>query len=152
MDEQELYAAVGQIVVGASALEWQVALLIALAEGRGRDRAREIAGQTGRAKELLKKRAEADPSLRPLHNDVQQLLDERGTLAHSLLFVVRQGDEDFYWAPDVGGQLYEEGHLLLMWNPRRDARIPLTLPQLRLHAQALQDAASRVAQARESLS
>lgn len=48
MDDQEFLAAIGQIVVNASVLEWEVAVLVALAEGHSgdgaRDRACELAG------------------------------------------------------------------------------------------------------------
>ncbi len=153
MDDQEILAAIGQIVVNASVLESEVAVLAALTEGSSgeaaHNRAREIAGKTGQAVSLLRSRAESDHRLGPLLRDVKGALGERGILAHSVAYLVsRQADEDFVFLPGgEGAPFYDDDELLVIWHPRTDRRTFVTLHQLRLQAQGLRIAVDRVRQA-----
>jgi hypothetical protein len=123
MEDQELLAAIGQVVVNAAVLEYQVAVLVAVIEGRAEERARELAASTGEAMRALKKLAavqEAPAHLRGLYRDARAVLDDRHVLAHSIAMVDMETD---------GAPGYS------IWNPRRDADAPVTVPQLLEHAQ-----------------
>jgi hypothetical protein len=153
VDDQEVLAAIGRVVVNASVLEWEVAALVALAEGQasvaaGSERARQIASRTGEAVRQLEVRAKADPGLRPLLQDVRSVLDERHRLAHSIIFVVAKlGDEDFFMFPHGPEDFAGDDEMTVIWNPRINTETRLTLHQLGLHAQALRIAFDRVKQA-----
>jgi len=80
--ELELLAAIGQVVVNATVLEYQIAALVAVMEGRDRDRARELARRTGEAMRQLEKQVKARPGradLRRLHRDAGAVLENRQT-------------------------------------------------------------------------
>jgi hypothetical protein len=153
VDDQEMLAAIGQVIVSASVLEWEVAVLAALSEGTDpsgvRDRVRHLASSSGAAVRRLAELADADPRIRPLLRDVKSVLDSRHILAHSVMYVVGKGeDEDFAVLPrgqavDFGG----EDELMVIWHPRTDWERHLPLRQLRLQAQDLRIAFDRVQQA-----
>ena len=150
MDDQEILAAIGHMVLSASVLEWEVAVLVAVSEGRGSDRAREIAGEAGEAVRQLHALTESDRGLRSLLHDVQTVLEDRDVLVHALAFVVtRQGSEDFYCLPRglVGLGPDDQDELLFIWSPRDGSEQPVTIQQLRLHDQGLSSTVDRVRKA-----
>jgi len=128
-DENEWLAAIGQVVVNAAVLEWQIALFVALLEGQGHERARELAGTTGAAMRELKKQSNASPVLEPLYRDAKAVLDDRGILAHSIATVGagQNGDESFF-----------------IWHPRSGNEAEVTPAKLREHAQDIRIATNRV--------
>src|SRR5271169_3853037 len=116
MENQELLAAIGQVVVNAAVLEYQVAVLVAVIEGRDEERARELAGITGKAMRALEELAavqQAPAHLRGLYRDARAVLRDRHVLVHSIAMVDMETD---------GAPGYS------IWNPRRDAEVPVTAP------------------------
>jgi len=125
--ELELLAAIGQVVVNATVLEYQIAALVAVMEGRDRDRARELARRTGEAMRQLEKQVKARP--RPSGPAAAAPRRRGGTrkpadLVHSIVFTDEPpGSEAAYG----------------IWNPRRDAEVPITAAQLLDHAHDITD-------------
>ena len=88
MDDTELLAAIGRIVVNAALLEYSVAELVAVIEGlRGeacQERAVWIASKAGRAMILFERASEHRPDLVALMQDTRVLLQVRHFVAHSV--------------------------------------------------------------------
>jgi hypothetical protein len=88
MDDTELLAAIGRIVVEAAVPEYSVAMLVAVTEGlRGEacgDRAMAIVKKTGEAMRLFERLAEKRPDLAWLMRDTKGLLGARHFVAHAI--------------------------------------------------------------------
>jgi hypothetical protein len=88
VDDTELLAAIGRMVVEAAVLEYAVARLVAVSEGlRGaasEDRALEIVRKTGEAMRQFRALAEKRPKIAYLMRDTEGLLGARHFVAHSI--------------------------------------------------------------------
>ncbi len=88
MDDTELLAAIGRIIVEAAVLEYTVAELVAVSEGL-RDEACEgravaIVRKPGQAMRLFERLAEQRPGLAWLVNDTKSMLAARHFVAHAV--------------------------------------------------------------------
>jgi hypothetical protein len=123
MADRELLAAIGEIVVDAAALEYFIAVLVSVIEGRDEERARKLASSPGAARHALKGLVSTRPDrldLRRLYQDAVAVLDDRHVIVHSVAMAtdLDRGDE-----PGLG-----------IWNPRRDSETRITAPQVLDHA------------------
>jgi hypothetical protein len=88
IDDTDLMAAIGRMVVEAAVLEYAVARLVAVTEGLHVDaceqRALAIVRQTGNAMRMFESLAEQRPDLAWLMRDTQGLLGARHFAAHSV--------------------------------------------------------------------
>jgi hypothetical protein len=89
MDDTELLADVGRIVVNAAMLEYATAELVAITEGLRdaacRERAVEIVKVSGKAMRLFKDLAGERPEFRWLCGEVHIMLGARHFIAHSVV-------------------------------------------------------------------
>ena len=126
---QDLMAAIGRIVVGAAALEYCVAVLVALTEGHrdraAEDRALQLIQEAGAPVRELRQLAAGPPgrrNLKGLLREAEAVLDERNFVVHAIPL------EDI----TVG----EQGGLI-GWHPRTGQEIRLTTPAVLGHVQDL---------------
>jgi hypothetical protein len=89
VDDTELMAAIGRMVVNAGVLEYFVAELVAVIEGlrdeeARHDRAVEILRVTGKAMRLFERVAKQRPDLEWLMRDTKAMLGARHFVAHSV--------------------------------------------------------------------
>jgi hypothetical protein len=91
MENEDLMAAVGKVVVDAAALEYSVAVLVATTEGHQdqdcEDRALALVKDVGRAMRELKNLASAHlerPGLMGLWRDVRAVLNGRNVIVHAI--------------------------------------------------------------------
>jgi hypothetical protein len=85
--DRELLAAIGQVVVDAAALEYFIAVLVAVIEGRDEEWARKQVAQTGAARRALERLVNGRPDrpdLGRLCQDAAAVLDDRHRIAHSV--------------------------------------------------------------------
>lgn len=92
MDDTELLAAIGRMVVNASELEYAIAELVAVAEGlrdeKCTKRATAIVAITGEGRRLFRSLAKGRADLQWLEGQTALMLNARNFVAHS----IRQGD------------------------------------------------------------
>jgi hypothetical protein len=123
MEDRELLAAIGQVVVDAALLEYFIAVLVAAMEGRDEEWAhRELAARAGAARRALKDLVTARPDradLGRLYQDAVAVLDDRHVIVHS----VAVADLDASSAPGMG-----------IWHPRSNTEVRITAPQVLDHA------------------
>ena len=125
MEDQELLAAIGLVVVNAAAFDYAIAVLTATLESADTERVRDLASTSGKARKALTKIADANRDrldIRMLSKAANELLDDRGILAHSIILT----DTEYSGQPTYSS-----------WNPKRDAEAPVTIEQLLEHAQAM---------------
>jgi hypothetical protein len=89
MDDTELLAAIGRIVVNAAMLEYAVAELVAVIEGlrdaeARQERAVEIVRVTGKGMRLFERAAKQRPDLGWLLRDTRTMLNARHFVAHAV--------------------------------------------------------------------
>jgi hypothetical protein len=102
MEEQEVLAALGKVVMESAFMEWLVALLVAAVEGKSRDYAEDLCKQPGVAMRALQEASGSDHSLLRLYEDADALRKHRNLLAHSVAMVgmdVRHNKVCLYWHP-----------------------------------------------------
>jgi hypothetical protein len=127
MEDKELMAAIGQVVVGSAVLEYSVAVLVAMTDGhRDQDcenHALAMVKKTGRTMRELRKLADAHPErpgLMQLWRDARAVLDDRNVIAHSVAL------EDI----EAGGHTG-----LVILHPRSGTETQLTTPEVLSHVQ-----------------
>ncbi len=88
VDDTELMAAIGRMVVNAAVLDYSIAELVAVTEGLRdeacQDRATAIVKKTGKAMRLFERLAEERPDLDWLMRDTKGLRQARNFVAHSV--------------------------------------------------------------------
>jgi hypothetical protein len=129
--EDELLAAIGQVVVDAAVLEYFIAVLVAVIEDLDDYQVRELAAHPGGARRELKKLVTARPDrpdLRRLYQDAKAVIEDRHVIVHSIALAD---------AEDRG----ESG--LGIWNPRSDTETRITAPQVLDHAHDIRIVARR---------
>lgn len=118
MVERYTLAAIGEVVVDAAVLEYWLAVLVAAAEGKDDNRARDLAMKPGTLKafrELAKRRSDLDR----LYRDANAVFGDRHVLAHSVNLIVDDAN-------------LEPGYSI--WNPRHDAEARITRQEILEHA------------------
>lgn len=129
--ERELLAAIGEVVVDAAVLEYSIAVLVAVIEGRDEERARELVARAGRVLPALKDLVTARPDrpgLLPLYRDAKAVLDDRHVIVHS----VALADMEARGEPGSG-----------IWHPRSDTELRITAAQVLDHAHDIRIVARR---------
>lgn len=107
MEEQEIYAALGKVVVMAAHMEWEVASLVAAVEGKDRDRTEELYTKSGKVMEALKRAGRSDDDLQRLYEEAVALIGRRHLIAHSLSMIsmdARSHKLYLYWHPKTGAE------------------------------------------------
>jgi hypothetical protein len=135
MEDKELMAAVGQVVVDSATLEYFAAVLVAMTEGhRDQDcenRALALVKNPGEAMGALKAVARArpeQPGFMRLWHDARAVLEDRNVIVHAVpLEVVRVGAE--------GG--------LIGWVPRKGREIEFTTSAVLDHSRDIRIACRR---------
>lgn len=110
----DLYAAIGEVVVEATKLEYAVAQLIAARWGWNDHHELAMVAKSGILRRQFWQLVEADPDWRAaqkLQRDTFAVLDDRHRLVHSV--VVHIVDDD------------GETHAIQMWNANSGAKVPL---------------------------
>jgi hypothetical protein len=131
----ELFEAIGKVTVYATALEWNLAYLAALALDKDDEWLRQCVAGTGKARRefvAVATHIERDESagtdlrgqIASLRQAANAVLDDRHVLVHSVVF------HSF----KVGGPI----PALTWWNPRSDAEAELTVDQVRDHVRDLE--------------
>lgn len=111
MDDTELMASIGRMVVNAALLEFAVAELVAITEGcrdeARLERATAIAVKPGEARRLFKRLAKQCPEFAWFVEDAQGLLNARHFAAHSIAqqdAIAEGGPALFVLSPKSGGE------------------------------------------------
>jgi hypothetical protein len=139
LEDRDLLAAIGEVVIDAAALEYAIAGLVAVADGLRdqacEDRAVAIVKDTGRAMKELRKLARAQPerNLMRLWRDAKSVLDDRHVIAHSLAMENAAGDD---------GQAG-----LVIFHPRSRRETTLTTSAILSHAHDIRITYRRFAEA-----
>jgi hypothetical protein len=140
VEDKELLAAIGKVIVDSATLEYAVAVLVATFEGH-RDQDREdralviVQDRRGGARGALRKLARQHPDRRDLKrvlSGADAVLEDRHVLAHSLML-----------------EEVESGAALI-FSPREQAETRITAGQVLDHAHDIRLAFDRVAQVIEA--
>lgn len=122
--DQELLAELGKVVVNSAVLEYTIAVLIALVEGRRgdacEDRAIDIVKQAGGVRRELAGLSEIRPGIARLCTETGQLLDSRNILVHSLI---------------TGDWRDRDQYIIAIYDPRRDTATVVTPQVAARHAE-----------------
>ena len=132
MEDHELLAAIGRVVVDAAVLEYFVAVLVAVIESQGEEHARNLVSQPGAALRELKRLVRERPDRRDLKlacHDAQAVLADRHVLAHSIALE----------QVEFRGQSAR-----VIWHPRSGRETQITAAQILGHVQDIRIAARRV--------
>ena len=132
VEDRELLAAIGEVVIDASALEYLIAVLVAATEGQPEEHARKLAASPGAARTALGKLSAARPArmdLELLYRDAVAVIKDRHRLVHS----VAMRDIQDSGEPGLG-----------MWNPDTNAEARITAPQVLDHARDIRILAHKV--------
>jgi hypothetical protein len=132
VEDQELFAAIGQVVVNAAVLEYFVAVLVAVIEGQGEEHAQMLAARPGEAMGKLGKLVRERPDrsdLKLAWHDTQAVLNDRHVIAHSVALE----------HVEVNGQLAR-----VIWHPRSGREAQITAAQVLGHVQDIRIATRRV--------
>ena len=132
MEDQELLAAIGQVMVDAAVLEYFVAVLVAVIEGQGEEHAQRLAARPGEAMRQLGKLVRERPDrsdLKLAWHDAQAVLNDRHVLAHSVALE----------HVEVNGQLAQ-----VIWHPRSGRETQITVAQVLGHVQDIRIATRRL--------
>lgn len=132
MEDQELLAAIGQVVVDAAVLEYFVAVLVAVIQGQGEEHAQMLAARPGAAMRqlwtLVGERSDRS-DLKLACHDAQAVLNDRHVIAHSIALE----------QVEVRGQRAQ-----VIWHPRSGRETRITAAQVLDHAHDVRIAARRV--------
>jgi hypothetical protein len=90
LESDQVYAAVGKMIVDAAFMEWTAAQLVAALNGENRSYAEDLC-RRGRVMRELKKAAESDTELSQLYTEIIDLRERRHELAHSVGMVASDG-------------------------------------------------------------
>ncbi len=90
MEVDEVYAAVGKVIVDAAFMEWTAAQLVAALNGEDRSYAENLC-RRNRVMRELKKATESDAELHQLYTEIFDLRERRHELAHSVGTVASDG-------------------------------------------------------------
>lgn len=136
VSDEALLVELGRVVASSTVLEFTIAVLVALTEGkRGRsvdDRALQIVERAGGARGRLKQLGEARPVVRWLCCDSYQLLEARNILVHAL----------------VTGRGREKGeYVQAIYSARHDTVEYVTAAVVARHARFFEENASRFREA-----
>lgn len=127
--DRELLAAIGEVVVDAAALEYFIAVLVAVIEGRDEEWARKQVAQTGAARRALERLVNGRPDrpdLGRLCQDAAAVLDDRHRIAHSVAM------RDMAEEPGMA-----------IWNPRSNTERRITASQVLAHARDIRTVTRR---------
>ena len=132
IDDQELLARLGKVVVNSTVLEYTIAVLVALTESkRGNacdDRAIEIVKQTGGARGQLAGLAKRRPDIEWLCSETDALLTSRNILVHSLI---------------LGHGQHEDQYVMSIYDPRRDTQTVINTDVVARHAEYFEQNCAR---------
>lgn len=90
LDSDQVYAAVGKVIVDAAFMEWTAAQLVAALKHENRSYA-EVLCRRGQVMRALKEAAGADAELLQLYREIYDLRERRHELAHSVGMVASDG-------------------------------------------------------------
>jgi hypothetical protein len=90
LDSDQVYAAVGKVIVDAAFMEWTAAQLVAALKRENRSYAEDLC-RRGRVMRELKKAAGSDAELWQLYREICGLRERRHELAHSVGMVASDG-------------------------------------------------------------
>jgi hypothetical protein len=111
---RELLAAIGEVVIEATKLEYALAHLVAVRWGWSAEHERAMSARSGAVREQVTKLVEADPdwtSMHRLRRDALAVLDDRHVLVHSLVLYAEDVDNDL---PGIE-----------LWHPKSDTSAAL---------------------------
>jgi hypothetical protein len=132
VEDQELLANLGKVVVNSTVLEYTIAVLVALTEGKRGDacddRAVEIVKQTGGARSELPRLARTRPGIAWLCTETEQLLTSRNILVHSLILGHGQDGDQYVMA---------------IYDPRRNTETVVTTHVVARHAEYFEQNCAR---------
>jgi ABC-type arginine transport system permease subunit len=132
VEDQELLAAIGQVVVDAAVLEYLVAVLVAVIEGQGEEYAQKLTARPGKVMSQLRTVVRERPDrndLKLVWHDAQAVLNDRHVIAHSVALEY----------VEVNGQLAQ-----VIWHPRSGRETQITAAQVLGHVQDIRIATRRV--------
>lgn len=136
INDQELLAKLGKVVVNSTVLEYTIAVLVALTEGKRGDacddRAVEIVKQTGGARRELAALAMIRPRIAWLCTETRDLLTSRNILVHSLILDHGQDGDQYAMA---------------IYDPRQDTETVVSTHVVARHAEYFEQNCARFREA-----